>query len=53
MGAKKAEMFQKKIVGLCFFFVTTYGNGAISVGAHKKKTTELFTPFEALYKTRL
>ena len=24
MGAKKAEMFQKKIIGLCFF-VATYG----------------------------
>ena len=54
MGAKiRAEMSPKKIVGLCFF-VTTDGNETISVVAHKKNTDlELFTPFEALYKTRL
>ena len=56
VGAKRAEMFPKKIGEVCVFFVTTYyGNEAISVGAHKKKhrPTKLFTPFEALYKTRL
>ena len=48
MGAKKMEILENFSVGRCFFC-------GISVGGHKKKhrPTELFTPFEALYKTRL
>ena len=40
-----------------FFFVASYGIEVISAGGHTKKhiylPTELFTPFEALYKTCL
>ena len=57
MGAKtlQTETVQNIFVGLCFFFVATYGNEVISVGGHRKKhrPSELFTPFEAMYKTCL
>ena len=34
MGARKTEMFKKKME-VCFFFVATYGNEVISVGGPK------------------
>ena len=38
MGEKKTEMVQKPFVDL-FFFVATYGNEVISVGATEKTQT--------------
>ena len=53
MGAKKRKCSIFFLVGLCFI-VVTYGNEVISVCGHKKhRPTELFTPFEAPYKTCL
>ena len=53
MGAKKTENFHFIFYFYsCVFFVATYGNEVISVGK-KHRPAELFTPFEALYKTCL
>ena len=60
--SKKNGNVSEKINRSVFFLwppteMTTYGNEVISVGGHKKSTDrptkELFTPFEALFKTCL
>ena len=50
MGEKKRKWSRKFCRSV--FLIATYGSEVISGGGKKNPTpTELFTPFEALYKT--
>ena len=54
MRAKQMRTVQLLFADHLFFFVATSGNEVISVRPEKKhRPIELFTPFEALYKTCL